>query len=116
MTPDELKHYMQKAKAFVFAAEEDFGIVPVEAQACGTPVIGFNKGGLRETVIHEKTGFLFQEQTSESIQNAVMQFEKIVFSPDEIRQNSLRFSKERFEKEMKEFVESKFDLFQSNKF
>ena len=114
LTNVELKNYMQKAKAFVFAAEEDFGIVPVEAQACGTPVIGFNKGGLTETVIHKKTGILFNEQTSQSIQEAVSEFEKHTFDVDEIRKNAIRFSKERFEREMKEFVEAKYSLFKRN--
>lgn len=54
-----LKKYMQKAKGFVFAAEEDFGIIPVEAQACGTPVIAFGKGGALETVLDNVTGVFF---------------------------------------------------------
>ena len=109
----DLKRYMQKAKCFVFAAEEDFGIIPVEAQACGTPVIAFNKGGTTETIIHGKTGYLFNEQNVESICNAVVEFEKTNFSPEEIRQNALRFSKERFEKEMKDYVETKYAEFKA---
>lgn len=70
-----LKHYLSKAKAFVFAAEEDFGILPVEAQARGTPVIGFGKGGLTETVIENKTGVYFTEQSESSIINAINYFE-----------------------------------------
>jgi len=72
-------NFMQKAKAFVFAAEEDFGIVPIEAQACGTPVIAFGKGGALETVIDNETGVFFNQQTEESIINAVQRLEK---SPD----------------------------------
>lgn len=109
----DLKLYMQKAKCFVFAAEEDFGIIPVEAQACGTPVIAFVKGGSNETVIHRKTGYLFNEQNVNSIYNAVNQFEKIDFNPEEIRNNALRFSKERFEEEIKGFVENKYKLFKA---
>ena len=62
-----MKKYMQKAKAFVFAAEEDFGIVPIEAQACGTPVIAYGKGGALETILDKKTGLFFKEQTVSSI-------------------------------------------------
>jgi glycosyltransferase involved in cell wall biosynthesis len=107
-----LKSYLQKAKAFVFAAEEDFGIIPVEAQACGTPVIAFNKGGLKETVINNKTGVLFNTQTPTSIIDAVNYFETLELSPEVIRENSERFSKERFEKEIFNFVNQKFEDFQ----
>ncbi len=107
----ELKELMKKAKAFVFAAKEDFGIIPVEAQACGTPVIAFNEGGVRETVVHNKTGYLFNNQNPEAIINAVEAFEKLNFKPETIRENALKFSKERFEKEIKEFVEEKYKQF-----
>ena len=112
---NQLKQYMQKAKAFVFAAEEDFGIVPVEAQACGTPVIAFGKGGALETVINEKTGIFFKEQTVQSLLTAIQEFENIEFNYNEIRKHALTFSKERFEKEIKEFVEEKYKQFLGNK-
>ncbi|GAA4109786.1 glycosyltransferase family 4 protein [Aquimarina addita] len=108
---EELKNYMQNAKAFVFAAEEDFGIIPVEAQACGTPVIGFGKGGLKETVIHEKTGILFNKQEVGSLKDAVLYFEEKEFNHEQIREHALKFSKERFEKEFKFFVETKYQDF-----
>jgi len=107
----ELKSYMQKAKSFVFAAEEDFGIIPVEAQACGTPVIAYNKGGTKETIIHKKTGYLFNKQCPVSIKEAVIAFEELKYNPEEIRKNALKFSKDRFEKEIKSFVESKYKAF-----
>lgn len=102
-----LKEYLQKAQAFVFAAEEDFGILPVEAQACGTPVIAYGRGGALETVIENKTGIFFNEQTVESLIEAVNVFEKNQdkFDLNEIRKNAERFSKERFKREFKEFVE-----------
>lgn len=108
-----LKDYMQRAKAFIFAAEEDFGIAPVEAQACGTPVIAYGKGGATETVVDGKTGIFFSEQTAESITEAVRHFEKMEdkFDPTSIRQNAERFSKERFKKEFKEFVDKKMEEF-----
>jgi glycosyltransferase involved in cell wall biosynthesis len=103
----ELKKQMQEAKAFVFAAEEDFGIVPVEAQACGTPIIAFGKGGVLETVAEGKTGIFFKEQTAKSLKDAVLYFETQKFNPKEIREHTLQFSKERFEREIKAFVDEK---------
>lgn len=103
-----LRDHMQRAKAFVFAAEEDFGIIPVEAQACGTPVIAFGKGGALETVIEGKTGILFHEQTEQSIQDAVRKFEsEFIFAPLNIRQHAESFSTERFNAQFKAFVEEK---------
>lgn len=103
-----LRDHMQRAKAFVFAAEEDFGIIPVEAQACGTPVIAFGKGGALETVVDGKTGVLFHEQTESAIQSAIERFEsEFNFSPQTIRQHAESFSTERFITEFKAFVEEK---------
>ncbi len=103
-----LRDHMQRAKAFVFAAEEDFGIIPVEAQACGTPVIAFGKGGALETVVDGKTGIFFDEQTEQSIQAAVRTFEaEFKADPATIRQNAERFSTERFRREMRAFVDEK---------
>lgn len=108
-----LKDYMKKAKAFVFAAEEDFGIAPVEAQACGTPVVAYGKGGISETVIDGKTGIFFKSQSAEDIIEAIKRFENIENSFDAftIRKNAERFSKDRFKREFKEFVDSKIDEF-----
>ena len=102
-----LTEYLQKARAFVFAAEEDFGILPVEAQACGTPVIAYGEGGALETVIENKTGIFFKEQTVESLAEAIGKFEKVQnkFNPQEIRKNAERFNKDRFKREFKELVE-----------
>ena len=101
-----LKDYMQRARAFVFAAEEDFGIVPVEAQACGTPVIAYGKGGSLETILNNETGVFFYEQKVDSIVEAVNRFEKMGrFNHKYIRENSLRFSVERFRSQFKEYVE-----------
>lgn len=111
---DALIDYMQRAKAFIFASEEDFGIVPVEAQACGTPVIAYGKGGALETVIDGKTGLFFEEQTAKSLIEAVNRFENggHHFSTDDMRHNAKRFSKERFKREFKQFVEDKWEQFQ----
>ncbi|MEO0144916.1 MAG: glycosyltransferase [candidate division WOR-3 bacterium] len=95
---ENLKNYLKKAKAFIYMADEDFGILPVEAQACGTPVIAYKKGGVLETVIENKTGIFFDEQSEESLINAIERFEKMenVFDVYEIRKNAEKFSKEEF--------------------
>lgn len=102
---DKLREYIAKAKAFVFAADEDFGIAPVEAQATGTPVICYGKGGVLETVVDGVTGLFFKEQTEASLIDAVHKFEKMTFVPSEIRRNAERFSAERFRQEIADYVE-----------
>jgi len=113
---ESLIEYLQRAKAFIFAAEEDFGIVPVEAQACGTPVIAYGKGGALETIIEGKTGIFFEEQSVASLVEALNRFEKIqdTFDPDILRKNAEKFSKERFQEEIREYVESKWQEFCTN--
>lgn len=108
---------MQEAKAFVFAAEEDFGITPVEAQACGTPVICLGHGGTLETVINMATGVHFEKQSIESLLNAIEKFENNyeIFDAKNIRKNALRFSKERFERELKMFVDEKYSIFKAER-
>lgn len=111
---DVLKDMMQHAKAFVFAADEDFGMIPIEAQSCGTPVIAYGHGGSLETVCDGKTGFFFKEQTAEAIMEAVTRFENMgeqPFSPKECREWAEGFSEERFKREIKEFVEQKYREF-----
>ena len=114
---EKLKLYMQKAKAFVFAAEEDFGIIVVEAMACGTPVIAWNYGGTGESVIDGETGILFSEQTKDSIIAAVKKFEDISgnFNPELIRKYSKNFSRRNFENNIKNFVDQKVKLFFNTK-
>ena len=112
---------MQKAKAFVFAAEEDFGITPVEAMACGTPVIAYGKGGVLETVkpvgYEAPTGVFFGEQNINSLIGAVNQFESSSdnFLPENCRQRAMFFSTQRFKSEIENYVMSKWDLFCENK-
>lgn len=108
-----LKDYMQKAKAFIFPAEEDFGIMPVEAMACGTPVIAYGKGGVTETVIDRKTGIFFYEQTTTSLMKAIEEFEKIEdkFDYKSIRKNAEQFSEQNFKTKFKEFVNKKVEEF-----
>ena len=102
-----LKDHMMRAKAFVFAAEEDFGIVPLEAQACGTPVIAFGKGGVLDTVVDKKTGVYFHQQTTTSIIEAVSLFEKHhdqLLSASDIRAHAVKFSTDIFKDNFKRFV------------
>lgn len=113
--------YMQRAKAFVFAAEEDFGISPVEAQACGTPVIAFGKGGSLETVrpfgVEKPTGLFFNKQNIASLQNTVTFFEsnQEQFNADFCRQQAVKFSEERFRNEISAYVTQKWEVFNESK-
>ncbi len=102
---------MQQAKAFIFASYEDFGIVPVEAMACGTPVIAYGKGGIKDTVEDGVTGIFFQEQSIDSLNSAIDQFETMTFDYSAISEHASKFSTERFEKEIKQFVEEKWETF-----
>ncbi|MBG0784483.1 MAG: glycosyltransferase family 4 protein [Anaerolineaceae bacterium] len=111
--PDSaVEDYLKHAKALIYAAEEDFGIVPVEAQACGTPVIAFGKGGALETIIHGETGFFFDRQEPDALVQAITDFEAHpALSPEKIRQNAERFSKSRFKTEMQSFIETAYDRY-----
>ena len=106
---DKLKAYMQKARAFIFAAEEDFGIIMIEALSCGTPVIAFNKGGASETIISNETGILFNEQKPENVIEAVKEFEKTndKFNPNTLSTYAKQFDRKYFEEKMKNFVDEK---------
>jgi glycosyltransferase involved in cell wall biosynthesis len=106
-----VRDLMQRARGFIFAAEEDFGIVVLEAQAAGTPVVAFGKGGATETIVEGKTGLFFQEQTVSSLVDAVDRFEKSSFDPDQLRTHALRFSKERFQSEFRDCVTKKYEAF-----
>ena len=118
---DKMNELMQKARAFVFCAEEDFGISPVEAMACGTPVIAFGKGGVLESVIplgeKKPTGMFFQEQTVSSICSAIEEFENNydAFDPFFSRERSELFSEERFRKEILSYVADKWLGFSESK-
>ncbi|HBV7162857.1 TPA: glycosyltransferase family 4 protein, partial [Klebsiella aerogenes] len=117
----KLCEMMQGAKAFVFAAEEDFGIAPVEAMACGTPVIAFGKGGVTESVVplgyEQPTGVFFNEQTVPSVIEAVKLFENNYdkFSPQNCRLRAEMFSAERFKSEIESYISDKWQLFNDAK-
>ncbi len=116
-----LRDHMQRAKAFVFAAEEDFGITPVEAQACGTPVIAFGRGGALETLKGlehtQPTAVFFDAQSPIAIIEAVKRFESEEgrrITPEACRQNALRFSPELFRQEFKAYVDKAWADFHSS--
>ena len=125
LTPEEIKEHLGKAKAFIFPSEEDFGIVPVEAQACGTPIIAYGRGGALETVIPwtgascpgvSPTGLFFNHQTAQSIVDAVQQFEKIetIFDPYYISKHAQSFSVASFKNKFHQAVSEKVNHLQGN--
>ena len=110
--PDEvIRDHFRRCAAVLFPAEEDFGIVPVEAQACGAPVIAFGKGGATETIRGlgeaKPTGLFFMEQTVDAVAQALEQFEKVrgLFDPADARTNAEPFNKARYERELFEYVD-----------
>jgi glycosyltransferase involved in cell wall biosynthesis len=108
VSDQELMKLYSGAKAFLaLATDEDFGITPVEAMLCGTPVIAYHGGGYKETVVDGKTGLFFYEATVSSLVAAIKQFEKMKFDPKVCRNQAEKFSKERFVREMKAFIASK---------
>ena len=117
---EKVRDYYQGCKAFIFPGEEDFGIAPVEAQACGKPVIAFGRGGILESVIpfpqENPTGIFFSQPTLESLLNAVDLFERNIdqFDLNEIRKNALRFHQTNFRKKIKAFIDRKYQEFVVN--
>lgn len=113
-----LRDLMQRAKAFVFAAEEDFGIAPVEAQACGTPVIAYGRGGALETVRGDRvmpSGLFFSSQTPGAIAAAVEEFERrsAHFLPQACRDSALRFGADVFRERFAAFVTEQWERFRA---
>ncbi len=106
----ELCQEYSSAKAFIFPQEEDFGLMPLEANACATPVIAFGKGGALETVIPNKTGIFFYEQDPEAVVSAVKEFEKKTFSSEDLFEQAQRFSKENFKQRVVELLLKKGSL------
>jgi len=100
----ELVRLMQEARAFVFAAEEDFGIMLVEALACGTPVIAFGRGGARDIVQEGVSGLFFEAQTAPSIADAVARFEAGSFQSEDCRARAVGFNRAAFRARMMEIV------------
>ena len=97
---DDMAELLSGARALLFPGEEDFGIVPVEAQAAGVPVIAYGEGGVRDTVVENETGVFHAEQTVTSVASAILQFESMQFDEYRIRANARRFGPARFRAEI----------------
>lgn len=108
-----IRDYYSRAKGFLFPGEEDFGITPLEAQASGTPVIAFGKGGALETVVDEKTGVFFKEQTVKSMMDSIQRFNTMTFDKQEIRKHAEKFDEEIFKTKIKNFVHEKTEEFKN---
>jgi glycosyltransferase involved in cell wall biosynthesis len=114
---EKVREYYRRCKAFLFPGEEDFGIAPVEAQACGKPVIAYGRGGVLESVIPfpqaEATGIFFHEPTVSSLLNAIDRFERNIdqFNSHRIRQHALQFHEDHFREKIKTFIEEKYEAF-----
>ena len=106
VSSNELTRLFQNAKGFIFPQAEDFGITPVEAQYFGCPVIAYGKGGALETVIKEKTGIFFDQQTEESLNQAISVFEKTKFDYQAIHEHAYQFNANNFIQKINEFVDS----------
>lgn len=106
VTDEEKTKLLAGCRAYLFPAEEeDFGISPVEAMAAGRPVIALRQGGVLESVIEGKTGEFFDQPTVESLARVLKNFKPGKYNPEDCRQQAQKFSKERFKKEIKEFIE-----------
>ena len=111
-----IRDHLQRCRAFVFAADEDFGIAPVEAQAAGAPVIAYGRGGATETVIANRTGLFFDEQRVDCLVEAVERFEAMAsrFHAEQIRLTTHRFSRQRFQQQLAALVDREWGRFRSH--
>lgn len=108
---DEVADYMARCKAFIFPGEEDFGITPLEANACGRPVIAYRAGGALDTVIDGITGVFFNEQNSKSLIDGIRKASQLNFDKNKIREHTLKFDEEVFKKNFKQFVQDSYNEF-----
>ena len=104
---EELANLLAAAKGYIFPSLEPFGIAPVEALSCGTPVVAFGEGGALDYIRDGKNGVLFDRQMVSSLKKAILKFEKIEFDRKKISETAKEFSVSRFDQEIKEFVNEK---------
>lgn len=112
---DVIKEYYAKCRAFIFPGEEDFGITPLEAQACGRPVIAYGKGGALETVVNNLTGVFFEEQTATSLNEAIEKFNEMKFDKNEIRKHAETFDESIFKVKMQNYINECYKDFKKSK-
>lgn len=111
-TDEEVREHYRSCRALIFPGEEDFGITPLEAQACGRPVIAYGKGGARETVRDGETGLFFTEQNPGALADAVRRSAGTAFDPAAARANALRFNRAKFKEKLKDYIEKAAEEFQ----
>jgi glycosyltransferase involved in cell wall biosynthesis len=125
LNSEKLREYYRGCKALIFPGVEDFGIVPVEAQSCGKPVIAYGEGGILDTVVGPsidnyetfkgfKSGLFFKEQTAQAVQEAVRTFVKMKFDSNAIVNHARQFSKERFSSELNIFINRAIETFRAS--
>ena len=107
LSDQEVLHYYARCRALLFPGEEDFGITPLEAQACGRPVIAYGSGGVLASVVEGITGVFFYEQTVDSLATALASFDERRYEPETIRSHALEFDMPRFRRRILQFIEAK---------
>ncbi|MBI3587251.1 MAG: glycosyltransferase, partial [Ignavibacteriales bacterium] len=116
---EELAKLYAGCRALIFPGVEDFGIVPLEAMACGKPVVAFAQGGALETVVGEgdhRTGIFFYEQTVSALTDAIQKFCKLHFNPTVIRSHAEQFSRTKFKEKMQDYIVEKMQVFPSKEY
>src|SRR5688500_13195309 len=105
LPPEPIRDEYQRARAVILPGEEDFGIVPVEAQACGRPVVAYSRGGALETVVDGETGVLFEETEAESLARALDRVARLSFDGARVREHAQQFSRDRHLQHMRALID-----------